>query len=1257
MRIRSVFAGQAAAVGLGLVVLLGALAGPARAQDDAPGGADREWRFIEKLEQDGMADLALRQLEQFAVDFRADPRAPRALLRAADGYRELGQTVGAADLYARLLRDFPSSEEAPAAGLARAELHTDAEEWDRAVTAYRGLLESHPAAPQSEPALLGLAEALMAQSEDQEARRLLGRLVGGRASDDVGARALFDLALLDLRAGADSLATERFDAIHMRYPGRPIGAFGLLRAADLLVQREAPAAARARYERVLELFAEPVLRARAHLALAALVEEEDPGLAAGHFRAVAEEGGTPEDVQNALLGLGRAALAIEDHEEARSSAEVFLSRYPESPRTDRARLLVALSELGKKRDGAIDALLALGAARDGEVAHDALATAARALESARQPDRALDTWKRAERAAPDAGRRAAALLEQARLANAAQRPALAADLALAAHDAAPDDDARVTALLVALRARVAAGQREAAMVLARRTASEHPLTEQATAAREELRRLERLAALDPAGAAVALGELAQRQIEDPAQRSLEVGRIYRDQLGDARSAVATLTRALGQAATPEQRADIEIEIARTHQQDALVRGLAGDREAASEALRAARASLTEAAARGGAEQGSQRARVMLIGLDLAEAARPDAPWSFDAERMPLLGAVGEAESVDLGSDALEATRRRLENAREKIASRSGANASHRDQDAWVTWRWAEMSSAPLEERVAAVRAGLETKPTRELDLALRVTLGQLLLEQDDAAGAARELARVVERDAAGELGLAARYALAEAHRSQKRYVQAGDLYAEYATVYPHTLRGQRALLLAGDCALFAGRGEEAVERYRRLLERYPGSVYEDDALYRMGTALHRAGRLEAAREPLLRLSQWTGSSEYRGRSLALLATIEEAARRPTEARNALEQLLREDPERAREERAWTRLARSSLDEGDAAAALAWLQKGRAQVEPDALALALEVEAASKQGDFSAATAPLQSLSRAYPEAADEVAQARLHLAQAQRNARRFEPARESAELAISEARQADVKAHAHYELAMVHAMSNRWAEAKASFEAAEKAAPASPWAAEALFKLGQFHGSQNDDAASQKAFAALLARFPRSGHAVEALRGEARAWRQMGRYDRALELYHQILEQYPEASGAEETLSNIAYCHHEMGQYEVAIAAYRRVMPFLDEEGQAYAVFWIADGLDRLGRHQEAATEFLRIPYLYANQGMLPVTAQLKAGEAYEKVPDAAAARSLYERVLRSHGPQSDWGREAQKRLDRLQAQAPEPQEGERGSR
>ena len=146
----------------------------------------------------------------------------------------------------------------------------------------------------------------------------------------------------------------------------------------------------------------------------------------------------------------------------------------------------------------------------------------------------------------------------------------------------------------------------------------------------------------------------------------------------------------------------------------------------------------------------------------------------------------------------------------------------------------------------------------------------------------------------------------------------------------------------------------------------------------------------------------------------------------------------------------------------------------------------------------------------------------------------------------------------------------------------------------------------------------------------------------MSRYDEALERYHQLLERYPNRPGSEKVLSNIAYCHHELGQYEIALRAYRRVMPYLDQEGQAYAQFWIADSLAGLERHEEAAAAFLRIPYLYPNQGQLPVTAQLKAAEVYERMGNPESAVKLYRKVLTNHGAGSQWGAEAQRRLDRL---------------
>jgi tetratricopeptide (TPR) repeat protein len=391
-------------------------------------------------------------------------------------------------------------------------------------------------------------------------------------------------------------------------------------------------------------------------------------------------------------------------------------------------------------------------------------------------------------------------------------------------------------------------------------------------------------------------------------------------------------------------------------------------------------------------------------------------------------------------------------------------------------------------------------------------------------------------------------------------------------------------------------------------------------------------------------------SEYRGRALARLGAIERAAGRNPAAAAAFEELVSLDPQRANEEGAFHALAEIEIDEDDAEGALRTLDRYESSFEADSRALEIRVKAAAAANKIDRAARALERLSRGFPESGDAIALARIELADARQRSGKLDEALADYELARGETNDGNLRARAAYGEALVHARAQRWADAKLRFEATVELAPESAWAAEAWFKLGQFHSREGDHKAAQRAYAALSEGFPGHRSAVESLRGEASAWRQLQRFDEALERYHRILENYPEFEGAEDVLSNIAYCHHEMGQFEVAIVAYRRVMPLLDEEAQAYAQFWIADSLDKLGRYEDAATEFLRIPYLYPTQGQLPVTAQLKAGEAYEKSGKAAAAQQLYERVLAAHGPSSQWGAEAQRRLDRLT-------EGERGSR
>lgn len=1220
--------------GLILTALIAGVAAAGALAQVEDSGADREWRFIEKLQADGMQDLALKQLEAFARDYPTDPRAARALLRAAEGEAELGRPLHAQELSEELMRRFPSTPEAPAAALLRADQLADQSKFEEAAEAYRALLSAYPSSAQVPAARLGLGEALLSLGRDDESRRLFSGLLGAESPDEVAARARFDLGVLELKAGADSLALERFDSIHLQHPSQPIGAFGLVRAAELLAAREAIAEAVQRYEQVIESYDNPVLRARARLGLARLVEADDPERAVTLYRAVLEEGAAREDLRAAYLGLGRAALASGDTSLAGSISTAFIERFADAPEIDQARLVRARALLEDEPKLGVSALEDLGRSSDPEVAFESMRLLAARDREQGDLDAAALHWRKAEANAGGPDHRAHAILEQALIATEQGRHGLAADLGELLRTTAPEDSLAARGLTLAARARARGGQLDLAIANAQTCCREYPLTPAAALSRADLAVWTRMSVADPDAAARALARLALDSESGPQSRAMQVAAVQRDLLGDYESAAVSFRRARDIGGDPAAISEAELGLARTAQLAALSSGLSGDARAARDHLRDARASLVAVAARPGAEDAAMRARIELLGLDLASAARPDMPWLFDPRTMPLLGAVGPAEDVDPAAASLDDTRRRIDAAMETATG---------DARAWLAWRGAELSRADVAGRLELVGAGLQAARTDDLRRTLQYTRGQLKLLAGDHAAAAADLAAVVEADELGELGLAARYGLAEAQRALKRYDQAGELYSEFAAAWPDSRRGQRAMLLAGDCALFAGRADDAVQTYRTLLDRYPESVYRDDALYRLGTALERAGKYEAARQPLWNLVDAKQGSEYRGRALARLSRIEESAGQDSLAVVVLTRLVEEDAPRAAEENAWVRLATLELGRSRPDAALRWARSQPDGVGDQARAAALEVEALATLGRTGPAAEKLEALSLAHPDRPDLIAASRVRLAEAWVDAGNDAAAGDALARARGETADPEIRARAAWDEGMIAVRAQRWADATERFEAARASAPSSDWAAEALYKLGQLYLRNEDTRRARDAFATLARDFPGHERAPQALRAEAQVCRQEGRYDEALELYHRILDAYPQSEGAEQVLANIAYCHHEMGQHEVAIAAYERVMPLLGEEDQAYAQFWIADSMDQLGRHEEAAAAFLRIPYLYPSMGQLGVTAQLKAGEAWEHQGDVEAARQIYERVLEAQGAGTQWGSEAERRLGRLE--------------
>ncbi len=1203
-----------------------------------PAGADRDWKFIGKLLADGMQDIAARQLQAFAASYPDDPRAADALLQAGGAFDALGNAAGALESYDRLLERFPSSAAAPAALLRRADLLTAQQRWGEAASTYETLLSSYTASDQSDRARLGLAEALLALQQRAEAARLFRFLIGGRADPPIAARAMFGLGMLHQQAGEDSLAVAQFDAISARYPAEPAGALGLLRAAELSAAGESPAASRERYQRVLTQYTDPFVRGRAHLGLGRLDEDARKYAdAAAHYREAASGGGTPEQTQEGLLGLALCDMRAGRWDDAGAAARALLQKAPPAAQAERARLVLAQVAAGDAPRAAQDSLQTLADKAGPPVAYEACSILAGLREQEGNLEGAVTAWQEAQRHAPQPADKAHALMEAARITgDLLGRRALAADLCLAA--AATDAPAalQAEALLRGMDHLARKGDDRAALAVGGRLLQEHPVSSQAAEARALVRRLQRRLAKDPETAARELAALTSRTDLDPAAMALTAGALVRDRLGDPQAALERFASAARAAANPEQRAQAQVESGLAYEALAVDAALRQEMAAMRQQLAAARAAYADAAQRTDAPRQRSRAQLALLRLDLARAALPDTPALFDSQDSPLLGGVGPLEELDLNARALGDLATRMAAALE--------STTERDDRAWLLWRLSELaSSEPVQARIARAQAALKLAPSPTRELALRYTLGQLLLQAEDGAGAAEQLRQVLERAGSEEVAVAARYALAEVHRAAKRYAQAEELYLTYAGAYPDSQRGQRALLLAGDCALFSGDAQKAADHYQQLLERYPDGVYTDDASYRLGTTLARLGTNEAALVRFHSLAEGPAGSRYVGRSLLKIAGLEESGGRPAAARDALVRLVDVDAQLATESDAALRIAELELTLGRPREALVWVDRAApAAATPSGKAVALRARARAAAGDVAGARADLQRLSDGYPDAGDLLTRARLDYADALAGQGQGQDAQQQYQAAGLAAGSADLRARAAYAQGLLLAKGGKLQDALPEFREAVRRDPGGEWAAQALFKVGVISADAGDHAQAKDAFARLAEGHPDHALAPEAMRGEATALRQLGQFEQALAVYHALLERYPDYPQAQDVLVQIAYCHHEMGQYEIALGAYQKVLPLLDEEGQAFAQFWIADSLQQLGRLEESAAGFLKIPYLYASMTELAVTAQLRAGDVYERMGRADAARSLYEKVLQAQGAQSQWGSEAKKRLDHL---------------
>jgi len=142
-------------------------------------------------------------------------------------------------------------------------------------------------------------------------------------------------------------------------------------------------------------------------------------------------------------------------------------------------------------------------------------------------------------------------------------------------------------------------------------------------------------------------------------------------------------------------------------------------------------------------------------------------------------------------------------------------------------------------------------------------------------------------------------------------------------------------------------------------------------------------------------------------------------------------------------------------------------------------------------------------------------------------------------------------------------------------------------------------------------------------------------------YQEALPLYQSVLSSSSGKIPASDVYTRMGDSYYRLGSYRKAIDAYQSAIVDQDRTARPGTQYWIGFCYLLLGRRDQAAAEFLKIPELYPESGMWVGTAYYWAGRSCELQGRKDLALQYYKKA--GGNGKSTQGRFAMKKAERVQ--------------
>jgi tetratricopeptide (TPR) repeat protein len=510
--------------------------------------------------------------------------------------------------------------------------------------------------------------------------------------------------------------------------------------------------------------------------------------------------------------------------------------------------------------------------------------------------------------------------------------------------------------------------------------------------------------------------------------------------------------------------------------------------------------------------------------------------------------------------------------------------------------------------------------------------------------------------------------------------------------FPQSLNRPEALYYSAMAERARNNPTQAAELLRTVLYQFPYSPFADEARFELGNVQLESGKLFEAADNLRSFLEMYGDGALTAAAQLALARCYSQMGESQKAALLLQQLLKQEESLRPAIRSglYKELALIAQQDGDINKALEFYKKVLAdkdyaqrssvylqaaklyfenRIYPDASLMyqsALSVaqsSADSLQGLKGAILSLIMSGStreadklmvlfkQLYPDRQNDAAEIIYHEGLYLIIQKSFDKAIKRFEYIEVKYAKTPVVDDAVYQIALCNYFDGKREVAQKQFSTFTQAYPQSDYVPRALFKLGMVYHEQNDFARAAELFiAATTNKHIDAETRLRALHNAATDYQKASGWLDAAATYKKIIKLNPEQTPESSILLRTGFCLVQASRFEEALDYFKSANINPAAEDKPEIQYWLGSCYAKLGQHQKAITEYLKVPYLYAGIGKWGVTAEFEAARLYERVQEYERARSLYKKIVKSDGEHGEFGKSALEqltRLDNLLGQAP----------